>query len=69
MLIPQSLQTLHWFIATMVLNPDIQSRAQSEIDEVVGRDRLPNFADRDALPYVQCLMQEVMRYVPVKSFL
>ncbi|KAI0755468.1 cytochrome P450 [Irpex lacteus] len=53
-----SLQTLHWFIATMVLNPDIQSRAQSEIDEVVGRDRLPTFADRDALPYIQCLMQE-----------
>lgn len=48
----------------MLLNPDVQAKAQNEIDEVVGRDRLPTFADRDALPYVQCVMQEVLRYGP-----
>ncbi|KAI0755469.1 cytochrome P450 [Irpex lacteus] len=51
--IDTSLQTLQWFIACMLLNPDAQAKAQREIDEVVGRDRLPNFADRDSLPYVQ----------------
>ena len=46
----------------MLLNPEAQRRAQREIDEVVGRDRLPTFADRENLPYTQCVMQEVMRY-------
>ncbi|KAI0755470.1 cytochrome P450 [Irpex lacteus] len=57
-----SFQTLQWFIAAMLLNPDVQAKAQNEIDEVVGRDRLPTFADRDALLYVQCVMQEVLRH-------
>ncbi|KAI0768396.1 cytochrome P450 [Irpex lacteus] len=57
-----SFQTLQWFIVCMLLNPDAQIRAQREIDEVVGRDRLPGFMDRDSLPYVQSLVHEVMRW-------
>jgi len=53
------------FILAMVLYPDVMLRAQKEIDEVVGRDRLPNFGDYDKLPYIQATVKEVLRWRPV----
>ncbi|KAI0748079.1 cytochrome P450 [Daedaleopsis nitida] len=41
---------------------DEQKKAQAEIDAVVGRDRLPTFADRERLPYCEALCLEIMRY-------
>jgi hypothetical protein len=49
----------------MVLHPDAQSRAQSEIDNVVGMARLPDFGDEASLPYVSALVEEVLRWHPV----
>lgn len=49
----------------MTLFPDIQSRAQAEIDAVVGYDRLPTSADRSSLPYIDALVKEVFRWNPV----
>ena len=40
------------FVQAMVANPDVQRRAQAEIDIVVGADRSPSWADYAALPYV-----------------
>ena len=34
-----------------------------ELDAVVGPNRLPTFEDRDSLPYVECVVQEVLRYL------
>ena len=48
----------------MVLNPDIQRRAQASIDQVV-QGRLPDFSEYDALPYVHALAQESLRWNPV----
>ena len=48
----------------MTLYPDVQKRAQHEIDTVIGRDRLPTMADRDRLPYVAALCTEVLRWMP-----
>lgn len=45
----------------MTLHPEVQRRAQAEIDAVVGHDRLPSFADREHLPYTEALVQEVFR--------
>ncbi|EIN08237.1 cytochrome P450 [Punctularia strigosozonata HHB-11173 SS5] len=53
------------FYLAMTLNPEIQKRAQAEIDAVVGTDRLPTLADRDHLPYVDALVKEVFRWNPV----
>jgi cytochrome P450 len=50
------------FIYAMTLFPDKQEKAQDEIDAVVGSNRLPSFSDRDSLPYVEALLQEVLRY-------
>ena len=46
----------------MVLHPDVVRKAQAEIDAVVGMDRLPSFADRERLPYINALVLEVMRW-------
>ena len=45
----------------MLLWPDKQKKAQEEIDRVVGNDRLPNFNDRDHLPYTEALLKECVR--------
>lgn len=42
--------------------PDVMAKAQKEIDSVVGSDRLPTFADRKNLPYVEALFNECLRY-------
>lgn len=52
----------------MVLYPDVQHRAQAELDEVVGPDRLPGPEDRECLPYINALVKEVLRWAPVAPF-
>ncbi|KAJ7321576.1 cytochrome P450 [Mycena albidolilacea] len=55
---------LSWFMLAMVLCPGIQSKVQAELDAVVGRSRLPTFADRDHLPYLQATVREALRWHP-----
>ncbi len=49
------------FVLAMVLHPEIYKRAQEEIDRVVGSQRLPDFSDRESLPYLDCVIKEVYR--------
>jgi cytochrome P450 len=49
----------------MSLHPEIQRKAQAEIDAVIGNDRLPKFSDQENLLYVQSLVKEVFRWNPV----
>lgn len=46
----------------MVLYPDVQRKAQMELDSVVGTDRLPCLEDRDKLPYINALVKELLRW-------
>jgi cytochrome P450 len=46
----------------MVLYPQVQAKAQEELDRVVGSVRLPTFEGRSNLPYVNALVLEVMRW-------
>ncbi|KAG2368438.1 cytochrome P450 [Suillus spraguei] len=57
--------SLSSFILAMVLHPEVQKLAQAEIDAVVGQDRFPVFNDRDKLPYIGALIQELIRWAPV----
>ncbi|CAG1962848.1 unnamed protein product [Fusarium graminearum] len=54
--------TLLSFFAAMVIYPDVQKRAQEEIDRVVGHSRLPSFADKANLPYINSIAQEALRW-------
>lgn len=49
----------------MVLNRHIQARAQAELDDVVGRNRRPNFDDRGDMPFVEAVILEAFRWRPV----
>jgi hypothetical protein len=49
----------------MVLYPEVQEKAQREIDEVVGPDRLPTYEDRSNLPFMERLLLETLRWQPV----
>ena len=46
----------------MLLHPEAQKRAQEEIDRVIGSTRLPNYADRPNMPFVDGVMREVLRW-------
>ncbi|KIJ65811.1 hypothetical protein HYDPIDRAFT_38999 [Hydnomerulius pinastri MD-312] len=59
--IDTTVASLRTFFLMMARSPAAQRRAQAEIDEVVGTARLPGLADRDSLPYVNCLIKEVLR--------
>lgn len=53
------------FTAAMVMFPEVQRKAQEEIDRVVGNGRLPTFEDRDSLPYMNALVLEATRWWPI----
>ncbi|KAG2749411.1 cytochrome P450 [Suillus brevipes Sb2] len=57
--------TLMAFALAMVSYPDVQRRAQAEIDSVIGKDRLPTFEDRASLPYVESVLRETLRWQPI----
>lgn len=61
----QTVASVLSFILLMTLYPDVQKRAQDEIDRVVGKDRLPTIEDQDELPYLGALIKEVLRFAPV----
>ena len=46
----------------MALYPEVQKKAQAEIDAVVGSHRLPDFEDRPSLPYINAIVKELMRW-------
>ncbi|KAI0675616.1 cytochrome P450 [Trametes maxima] len=59
-----SLATLTNFFLYMARNPHVLRKAQEEMDEVVGRDRLPDYGDRPSLPYLDAILEEVYRLQP-----
>lgn len=48
----------------MVLHPEVQRKAQEELDRVLG-GALPNFSHRESLPYIEAIVKEVLRWLPV----
>lgn len=55
---------LKLFYETMACNPDIQSRMQAEIDDVIGDHRVPSLSDREYLPYTNSVLKELLRLDP-----
>jgi hypothetical protein len=52
----------------MTMYPDVLRRAQAAIDAVVGSpdsadSRLPDFEDREAIPYMEAFLKELYRCV------
>ncbi|KAI9435475.1 cytochrome P450 [Lactarius indigo] len=57
-----TISALSSFFLALLLYPDVQTRAQAEIDQVIGRSRLPAFSDRPKLPYVDAICKELLRW-------
>ncbi len=58
----QTNASVHAFILAMAMFPEVQHRAQAELDAVVSPDRLPELDDHAALPYMRALVKEVLRW-------
>jgi len=53
------------FFLAMAMFPEVQKKAQAELDAVVGRERLPDFNDYESLPYINAVVKEILRWQPV----
>lgn len=60
--LPQTVSSLGTFVLAMMLSPEIQRKAQKQLDDVIGQDRLPNFDDEPNLPFITAIVKEVIRY-------
>ena len=52
----------------MVLYPDVYTKAQEEVDRVIGTTRLPTLEDRQCLPYIDSILLETYRCVSAQRF-
>ena len=58
----QTYATLQSFFIAMFLYPEVQRKAQAELDAVVGPHRLPEFEDMKSLPYICAIVKELLRW-------
>ncbi|EAU80756.1 hypothetical protein CC1G_04866 [Coprinopsis cinerea okayama7 len=57
-----TVSSAHALFLALAMNPQVQLRAQEEIDAVVGTDRLPTPDDVARLPYIQAIVKELTRW-------
>lgn len=55
---------IEWALAEMLKNPNILIKAQTEMDQVVGRQRLLVESDLPNLPYLKAICKETYRMHP-----
>ena len=59
--------TLHTLVLGLCMFPEVLTAAHAELDRVVGRERSPNWADLENLPYCYAVMNETMRWRSVAA--
>ncbi|KAF5308977.1 hypothetical protein D9758_018491 [Tetrapyrgos nigripes] len=57
--------TLGTFIHGLVQNPDAMRKGQIAVDERTGGARLADFSDFGSIPYVDALLRETLRWIPL----
>jgi 26-hydroxylase len=53
--------TMLWAVVFLLHNPEVMKAVQEELDQVVGRGRLPKLEDVPYLPYTESTLLEVLR--------
>ncbi|KAK3011695.1 hypothetical protein RJ639_011645 [Escallonia herrerae] len=61
--------TMEWTLSLLLNNPDHLKKAQAEIDNCIGQDRLIDESDIADLPYLRCIMNEAFRMYPAGPLL
>ncbi|KAF8302327.1 cytochrome P450 [Clavulina sp. PMI_390] len=59
-----TMSTTGCFLLAMILHPEVQAKAQAEIDRETGKERLPTLADRKNMPFIDNILKEVLRWHP-----
>ncbi|KAF1842792.1 cytochrome P450 76C3 [Cucurbitaria berberidis CBS 394.84] len=59
--------SLNTVVLYLGANPDVQRKAQEEIDRVVGSSRSPSFDDEADLLYIRAIVKEILRIRPVTN--
>lgn len=78
-------RTLEMFMLNILLNQDVQKKAQEEIDQVIGNNRMPLISDKikyvlnqqivqllikfPSMPYVEAMVLETIRHISGRSFI
>ncbi|XP_046573676.1 cytochrome P450 2J4-like [Haliotis rubra] len=60
--------TLRWALLYLSLHPDIQEKAQLELDQAFEKDHQLSMSDRRCLPFMEALIMEVQRLADVVPF-
>ncbi|KAF7979968.1 hypothetical protein HWV62_40032, partial [Athelia sp. TMB] len=60
--------TFSTFMLAMVKYPEVQAKAQRELDTVLGPDHLPSFANKEDLPYLSAIVKECLRWEVLLPF-
>jgi cytochrome P450 len=54
-----------WLFTAALQYPNFMTCAHEVLDNVVGRERLPNFSDRNSLAYIDAVAHELFRWRPI----
>ncbi|TRM63526.1 cytochrome P450 [Schizophyllum amplum] len=60
-----TVSALSTFVLMMATYPEVQRKGQEAVDAAFGTGHLPDFSDDVAVPYVDAIIKEVLRYRPV----
>lgn len=60
----KTVSVLASFFLAMALYPRVQIKAQVEIDRFLEQRALPTLSEREKLPYIDCIIKEVLRWQP-----
>ncbi|KAM5569766.1 geraniol 8-hydroxylase-like [Rosa sericea] len=61
--------TMEWVMAELLCNPEVLSKAQAELKQVIGKGKLVEESDIVRLPYLQAIIKETFRLHPTIPFL
>ncbi|KAL0352105.1 UNVERIFIED_CONTAM: cytochrome [Sesamum calycinum] len=61
--------TMEWELSLLLNHPHVLKKAQREIDNHIGHDRLIEEADIAELPYLRCIVNETLRLYPAGPLL
>ncbi|EOA20420.1 hypothetical protein CARUB_v10000729mg [Capsella rubella] len=64
-----STNTIEFAMAELMSNPELMKRAQQELDEVVGKDKIVEESHITSLPYISAIMKETLRLHPTLPLL
>jgi len=63
-----SVAAMMTLILALMQHPEVQVKAQRELDAVVGAGNLPSFGDEESLPYISAIVKESLRWEVVTPF-